>query len=128
MTTPTKELELKTLADQGHMTQSEYFQLFEQATRRMLETTTRKNTDYAAGHDAFKNFRLIEEITGGYITKELGVLLRITDKISRLGTLLVKQAKGEGGPLVTDERACDTAHDTGVYSTILEIMLRHPGR
>lgn len=60
----------------------------------------RKNADYGADSDPFKNFRKYEE---------LGILVRLSDKISRLETLLHKD------PSVTGEKELDTIQDAINY-------------
>lgn len=59
-----------------------------------------KNADYGADSDPFKNFRKYGE---------MGILVRLSDKISRLETLLHKE------PSVTEEKELDTIQDAINY-------------
>jgi hypothetical protein len=104
------------------MTQTEYFSRFEQITSQMLDLTKRKNADYAESHNAFANFDLIEQVTGGEVTRDQGILVRMTDKLKRIGGLLHREAK------VADEKITDTAMDLAVYSIILLISLQERQR
>lgn len=100
------------------VTQKAYFQEFANICAEMVELTKRKNSDYAESADAFANFKTIEQITGGRITCEAGIVVRITDKLKRIGSLLSRPAK------VLDEKITDTVLDMAVYSVILLIYLR----
>ena len=101
------------------MTQSEYFDAFESLCREELATTHAKNRDYASSSDPFLNFHLIERLTGGRVTTEDGILVRISDKLSRIGNLLDGHK-----PDVVDEKLDDTLLDLAVYAKILRIYLR----
>lgn len=81
----------------------------------MSETTERKNKDYAGGGDAFANFRMCEEL--GLCSVEKGILVRMSDKMSRIANLLDKEAA------VKDESVTDTLLDLAVYSIILKIYM-----
>jgi hypothetical protein len=83
----------------------------------MMEITKRKNNDYTgAGNDPFANFTRVESL--GICPTELGFLVRMTDKMSRIssfaqtGTLLVK-----------DESVEDTLLDLANYSALLAAYL-----
>lgn len=102
------------------MTQKEYLKEFENITKNMLEVTKAKNTDYCGGDNAFKNFNIIEGLTNGAISTEEGILVRITDKISRIATL-IKKNKGA----VKDEKITDTLQDLANYAIILLIYLKN---
>lgn len=89
------------------MTKAEYIQFHEDACKRMVEITKKKNADYSgAGDDPFSNFRQI----GGLIQQsnacEIGFLTRMSDKFSRIGSFV---AKGE--LQVKDESVDDTLLD-----------------
>jgi len=101
------------------MTQQEYLKRFAQENEIELALTTAKNGDYAETSDAFKNFRQIEVLTGGVISTEIGMFTRLSDKMSRLGSLLVREAK------VKDESIQDTLRDISVYSKIMRIYLEN---
>lgn len=100
-----------------YMTQHEYFMAFEAVCKKMLATTQAKNADYAGSNDAFKNFRAIEIFTNGRISVEDGIIVRLTDKFTRIINLLTQEAK------VKDEAITDTLIDMAVYSIILKIYI-----
>jgi hypothetical protein len=100
------------------VTQKQYFLEFENICHEMIDLTKKKNSDYAESADAFANFMTIEQITGGRTTCEVGIVVRITDKLKRIGSLLSRPAK------VLDEKITDTVLDLAVYSVILLIYLR----
>jgi hypothetical protein len=103
------------------MDQMAYLAEFEAITKEMLETTRRKNSDYASAEDAFKNFRLTEQL--GLTSIEVGILVRISDKLTRISNLV------DGSqPHVKDEAIEDTVQDMAVYSIILLIALRNRRR
>lgn len=100
------------------MTQPEYFTEFEQLCNEELELTKLKNGDYAKSEDAFANFRQIEILSGGKISLEAGIFTRMSDKFSRLGTILFQDA------LVKEETIDDTLKDIAIYSKIWRIYRR----
>ena len=74
-----------------------------------LELMKKKNQDYATGNDPFRNFRTFGE---------LGILVRMSDKIARLRTFL------ENGKFnVADESCRDSILDLINYSVLLNGML-----
>lgn len=80
----------------------------------------RKNQDYSGeSSDPFRAFKRSEEIT--FIPAEVGILVRISDKLARLGSLLRKDA-GEL-PAVSDEGVEDTILDAINYLAILHAYL-----
>lgn len=80
-----------------------------------VEISNVKNSDYATGDDPFKNFRLCESL--GITSVEKGMLVRISDKLSRISNLLDK--KGE----VKDETINDTLSDLANYAMIMRMYL-----
>jgi hypothetical protein len=100
------------------MTHQEYITEFERIAAELVDLTRRKNSDYSEGSNAFANFDLIEDVTGGRISREEGILVRMTDKLKRIGGLLRREAQ------VADEKITDTAKDLAVYSLILLISLQ----
>jgi hypothetical protein len=81
-----------------------------------LAIADRKNSDYATSFDPFKNFRLCEQL--GICSVEVGMLVRICDKLSRISNLL----EGEQ-PEVQDESIMDTLSDMANYSMILRVFI-----
>ena len=79
----------------------------------------RKNHDYSGGQDtnnAFMNFQKCEELN--LCKAETGILVRMSDKISRLHTLADSSLKFE----VADEKVLDTVLDLINYSVIFYAM------
>jgi hypothetical protein len=70
-----------------------------------------KNHDYAGDGDAFKNFKLVEFL--GWATVEQGFVTRLSDKLSRIATLIHSEAK------VKDEKITDTLRDMANYSILM---------
>jgi len=80
--------------------------------KKMMEA---KNHDYGATEDAFANFRHCEEL--GICPAPEGIMVRMSDKMSRIATLLHKEGK------VEDEKIRDTIIDLCVYGNILLCLL-----
>lgn len=86
----------------------------QEMTGKALEIMKKKNQDYAdpeKSGDPFKNFRGCEQ--AGLCSAEVGVMIRLGDKFSRLGNLLTKEAA------VTDESFLDTSVDILNYIILL---------
>lgn len=81
---------------------------------KVLDIARRKNADYADNADPFKNFKMCEQFG---VSAEQGILVRISDKISRIGNLLNKEAQ------VKDESINDTIEDAINYLAILKAYL-----
>ena len=81
-----------------------------QTFQRCLEIAQKKNVDYAAGTDPFKNFRASELIG---VDPRRAILVRITDKVSRAGNLL------DAEPKVQNESLRDTLDDLINYAASL---------
>lgn len=78
-----------------------------------LETMKRKNADYAGEKNVsgLKNFEVSAQVAG--ITVSEGILVRLMDKMTRIGNLLQQEAQ------VKDESIQDTLMDAINYSAIL---------
>jgi len=77
-----------------------------------FETATRKNHDYGgSNNDPYANFR---NSTIAGVSVERGILVRLMDKMSRISTLLDKEA------MVKDEAVDDTIDDAINYLAILK--------
>ena len=87
-------------------TREQYLSEFEKITDQMLGLTTKKNADYGSTVDPFANFRTFGE---------LGILVRMSDKFSRLRTALYEKRELQ----VSDETIEDTALDLAVYAVLL---------
>lgn len=80
-----------------------------------LDIHTAKNKDYASDGDAFANFRQVENL--GLCTVEQGIMVRMSDKFSRIANLLTRPAA------VADEKIEDTIHDLITYAALLKAYL-----
>ena len=87
-------------------TRKEYLENFAGITKEMLELTTKKSNDYASADDPFRNFRAFEEF---------GILVRLSDKFSRLRTALYDRKD----MAVSDETVEDTILDLATYAVLL---------
>jgi hypothetical protein len=81
-----------------------------------LALVEKKNSDYATDDDPFNNFRLSETVAG--ISVEESIMVRMLDKVARLGQLLEKDAQ------VSDEKVEDTLMDLINYSGILRVYMK----
>lgn len=96
-------------------TREELMSIHEKLCDQARALSRRKNHDYSGGQDAthaFLNFVKCEEL--GLCKTETGVLVRLSDKISRLNTLADSNRKYE----VDDERVLDTVLDIINYIVI----------
>jgi hypothetical protein len=98
----------------------EYLKEFKKITDKMFEITTLKNKDYSDGENAFRNFMQCESL--GICSAEKGILVRMSDKMSRIANLLERDA------FVTNEKIEDTLIDLSVYSIILSIYLKEKAK
>lgn len=88
------------------MNKAEYMAFHESCTKRMVEITRKKNSDYTgSGDDPFKNFRK---------RGTFGFLVRMDDKLARLESFLEK-----GSYEVQDESFEDTCLDLANYAILL---------
>lgn len=98
-------------------TKNAMFEAFAALLKNCEDIMQRKNSDYS-GEDPFLNFNQIEVITKGKISREQGVLVRMTDKLSRVQRLLNNEAQ------VKDEKIEDTLIDLANYSLLLILLRR----
>lgn len=101
------------------MKRDQYLKIFKEVLNKMLETTTRKNKDYASDGDAFANFEMVEKLTQGKVSTLMGIFIRKTDKLQRAINLESKD------PDVVEESQADTLLDDAVYSIMAYIYLKH---
>ena len=99
------------------MKQQEFLERLNRFYQGNVETSRRKNSDYAGSGDAFANFRSIEHLTHGKVSVEMGILTRMSDKMQRVANLL------ESDPQVKSESVYDTLQDLANYAGILAIYL-----
>jgi hypothetical protein len=68
----------------NNMTREDLFKHHSELCKAAFDILVAKNNDYASGKDPFSNFRKGEIFN--LCSTEVGILLRITDKMSRLST------------------------------------------
>jgi hypothetical protein len=98
-------------------TREDLINLHNNICQEALELMKKKNNDYASDADPFMNFRRAEYL--GFSTAELGVLIRMTDKMSRISTYLNK-----GELSLANESVYDAIVDIINYSVILAGLLK----
>lgn len=99
------------------MTRDELFNLHDELTSHALDLMKRKNADYAK-HGPFDNFKMCESM--GLATTETGILIRLTDKLSRLSSIFEKGAR-------VSESEEDTIVDIINYAVCLAGVRREKG-
>lgn len=97
------------------MTREELFQLHTELTTKGLELMKKKNADYAKS-GPFENFKMCE--ARGAVSAEIGILIRLDDKISRLYSILEK------GTQVVSESEEDTLVDIINYAVCIAGLRR----
>jgi len=101
------------------MNREDLLNIHETLTRRARELMDKKNRDYAGrgGTEPFANFTRVESM--GICSTELGMLVRITDKLSRLSSF------AESGKLaVENESFEDTIIDVINYMVLFYAYLQ----
>jgi hypothetical protein len=101
------------------MTRDELLKSHNELTKRAYELMKRKNADYAgkAGTEPFANFTRCEAM--GICTTEAGMLVRMTDKLSRLSSFV------EAGTFqVKDESLEDTCVDISNYAVLFHTCVQ----
>ena len=101
------------------MTRDELFKTHEQMCKFALELMKKKNADYAgrSGTEPFANFTRVEAM--GICSTERGMLVRLTDKMSRLSSF-VEAGKME----VANESFEDTVVDVINYMVLLHSYVK----
>jgi hypothetical protein len=94
------------------VTRAELLELHEHVTDLAFRLMQGKNADYAATRDALYNLRQCEAL--GLCSVEAGILVRMTDKMSRL-----TRYTQTGVLAVEDEQIEDTVVDLVNYSVLL---------
>lgn len=97
------------------MTRAELMKFHEEACGKMRAILAAKNADYAGDAGSpFSNFKNVETL--GVCSVEQGFLTRMTDKLSRLASLLKPRATEAK---VKDESVTDTLLDLANYCILL---------
>ena len=102
------------------MTRDELLKSHTELTKKAHELMKRKNADYAgrAGTEPFANFTRCEAM--GICTTEAGMLVRMTDKLSRLSSFV------EAGAFqVKDESLEDTCVDIINYAILFHSFVQN---
>lgn len=97
-----------------HLTAPIFLARLQELSDRNVQLAIKKNADYAKDADPFANFRT-STLVG--VPVEKGMLVRMGDKLARVGNLLDKPAE------CTDESIDDTLADLANYATILRVWL-----
>ena len=84
---------------------------YEKYQKQMFDILKRKNADYAGPKGDYYNFENCERL--GLCSVEVGLMVRISDKMTRISNLLSQNAQ------VTDENIHDTLVDMSNYAMIL---------
>lgn len=98
------------------MDDEKFIEEIEKIFKDCLEIVKKKSLDYAVPDDPFKNFKL-SSLVG--VSPDRAILVRLTDKLSRMSNLLDKKAE------VKDEKIQDTISDMINYLAILMVYLKH---
>lgn len=104
------------LVNQKKMNRKDFLKKLEEGFKNNLEIAKLKNSDYSIDSDAFLNFRACEALN---IPAEIGLLVRMTDKLTRISNLLNKKAS------VKDETIADTLSDLANYAMILKVYIEN---
>jgi hypothetical protein len=88
---------------------------FEALLQEILELHNKKNEDYATGADPFSNFRGCEKFG---VPAWKGVLVRMSDKWSRICNIVNKGTEAQNEPLD------DSFRDLAVYSLIALLLYK----
>lgn len=97
------------------MTTQVFLNELEQTFKKCLEIAKKKNGDYANQDDPFKNFNTSIQVG---VSPDRAILVRISDKLSRISNLLDRPA------IVEDEKLEDTIDDAINYFAILKAYLK----
>lgn len=90
--------------------------------RQGISIMKAKNADYAGNEDVtgLRNFELSANVAK--VKMSQGILVRLMDKMSRIGNLLTQEAK------VADEKIQDTILDAINYLAILEYAIKEESK
>ena len=97
------------------MTLDELKEVHVKTCQKCLITMLAKNGAYNGYEDALGNFKSVE--TKGICTAEQGILVRLSDKMERMQTLIIK------GGECADEAVVDTVDDAINYLILLKAIL-----
>ncbi len=95
-------------------TQGDFLKRLRELYENNIKISKDKNSDYSNINDPFQNFRGCEMYG---IPAEQGIIVRMSDKMSRASNLLTRDAQ------VKDESILDTLSDLANYSMILRMLI-----
>lgn len=101
------------------MNREQFIEFHKQLTDRALQISCKKNHDYCGTQvedNPFSNLQLVEKM--GICSTEVGLLCRISDKLSRINSFLQ-----QGVLLVEDEKISDTLLDAVNYMILLAAVI-----
>ncbi|NCD07265.1 MAG: hypothetical protein EOL97_14220 [Spirochaetia bacterium] len=93
------------------MTTKQFIQNLENTFKGCLDIAKTKNIDYANSNNPFKNFEMSLQVG---VNPDRAILVRLSDKISRISNLLNREGK------IKEERLEDTIDDAINYLAILK--------
>lgn len=96
------------------MSKQEFLKRAKDTFEKCFSLMEKKNADYGADNDPFKNFRMSVQVK---VDPARGILVRTSDKISRISNLLDKE------PAVVSESIHDTIQDAINYLVILDNLI-----
>ena len=98
------------------MNKQEFLQSIKNFFEDAYSTIEKKNHDYGGDEDLYKNFNASSFVG---VSPEKAIMVRMLDKISRVSTLLDKEAK------VKEESMDDTLMDLANYASILNTRTKN---
>ena len=95
-------------------TQEDLLKRLEELYERNVEIVYKKNSDYANTDDPFFNFKVCASLG---IPVEIGFIVRMIDKVSRVKNLIDRDAK------VSDESMLDSLSDLANYAMLFRMYI-----
>jgi len=118
MNTPEKKVHYTYVVD--NKTENVLLNDMHKTFTKCMEVAIRKNNDYGGSNNSpFANF---ENSTVVGVPVERGILVRLMDKMSRISTLLDKEA------MIKDEAITDTIEDAINYLAILKSYINQKNK
>lgn len=99
-------------------TQQKFLERLQELFNNNVEISRRKNSDYANDNDPFQNFLVCESLG---IPAEVGFIVRMTDKLSRISNLIRPGRERR----VADESILDTLSDLANYAMMMRMHLEN---
>jgi len=99
------------------MTSEQLIEYLRDKTTQMVTIAEKKNHDYNSGKDPFSNFQNVQLLN--IASTEQGILVRMTDKLSRLSSFVKKDVM-----MVKDESIEDTCMDLANYALLFSAYVK----